>query len=296
MRVLATGLLLSRCASTHAFSTQPMSAAGAMYHIDERPIDEAELARTVRRHVADEAKWLAQRPVAAHTRAAFDAFRSAASASGKPIIVDTGCGAMRSTLRLALRHPDHLVVGVDRSAARLEKPGDQMPSNALALRAELGDFWRLVAEAPGEFDIRHTYALYPNPYPKREHLGKRWHGHPCFPLMLQATGSGGLTLRGSWKTYLDEFAFSVQVAADEGHAGARRLLLAGETDPEVSAPAEVSTPAELATPAWLAPATTLVDHLTASPLTQDGLTHFEAKYILAGTPTYQLRLGPRGAL
>ena len=40
-------------------------------------------------------------------------------AEGRPFILDSGCGTGKSTQQLARQYPDHLVVGVDRSQARL---------------------------------------------------------------------------------------------------------------------------------------------------------------------------------
>jgi hypothetical protein len=49
------------------------------------------------------------------------------------------------------------------------------------VRADLVDYWRLLAEA-GIGLARH-YILYPNPWPKIGHLARRWHAHPVFPFV-----------------------------------------------------------------------------------------------------------------
>jgi tRNA G46 methylase TrmB len=46
--------------------------------------------------------------------------------------------------------------------------------------------------------------LYPNPWPKPDHLQRRWHGSPLWPSIL-ALG-GRLELRSNWRVYVDEFA------------------------------------------------------------------------------------------
>lgn len=58
-----------------------------------------------------------------------------------------------------------------------------LKSNAILLRAELSDFFSLVAYK-SDWIVRSHYLLYPNPYPKAKHLKRRWHGHPIFPVML----------------------------------------------------------------------------------------------------------------
>lgn len=107
-------------------------------------------------------------------------------------------------------YPDQVVVGVDRSAARLSKqPTSPLPSNALLIRAELVDFWRCCSR--GRIPIDRHYLLYPNPNPKPSLLTKRWYAHPSFPLLLQLGTQ--LTVRSNWKAYLDEFAVGVGVVA-----------------------------------------------------------------------------------
>ena len=49
------------------------------------------------------------------------------------------------------------------------------PKNLFLVRAELTDFWMLVARQSDWLVAKH-YLLYPNPYPKSKHLQRRWHG------------------------------------------------------------------------------------------------------------------------
>lgn len=149
-----------------------------------------------------------QKPVAAHTQRAFEAASAWLDARRAPLILDAGCGVGLSTRALAARFPEHSVIGVDRSEARLEREHGALPDNALLVRADLVDFWRL-AHAAAWAPERH-YLLYPNPYPKASHLKMRWHGHPVFPTLL-ALG-GALELRSNWALYVEEFAQAVQWA------------------------------------------------------------------------------------
>ena len=83
-----------------------------------------------------------------------------------------------------------------------------LPANALFLRADLVDFWRLLGEA-GVRLARH-YVLYPNPWPKIGHLARRWHGHAVFPDLL-ALG-GVFECRSNWRIYLEELAIAIGLA------------------------------------------------------------------------------------
>jgi len=128
------------------------------------------------------------------------------------LILDSGCGTGKSTVRLAELYPQHLVIGVDRSQARLSKSGvdssNYRRGNCALIRAELATFWRLLL-ADGVFPERHLL-LYPNPYPKSAHLARRWHGHPVFPQLLRLGGE--IEMRCNWGIYAREFALAVNLA------------------------------------------------------------------------------------
>lgn len=160
------------------------------------------LLRALQRHAA--APF--QRPIGPAARAAYGEFL-AWRAPARPLILDAGCGVGDSTRALAAAFPTHQVLGVDQSADRLARQRGVVPDNALLLRADLVDFWRLLA-ADGIGLDRH-YLLYPNPWPKIGQLGRRWHGHPVFPALL-ALG-GRLECRSNWRIYVDEWARAVQV-------------------------------------------------------------------------------------
>lgn len=123
----------------------------------------------------------------------------------RPLIFDSGCGTGRSSVALASRYPEALVLGLDQSAHRLERARRRftpLPDNLMLLRTDCAGFWRL-AERAGWRLWRH-YLLYPNPWPKSAHLKRRWHGHPVFPQLL-ALG-GALVLRSNWQLYPQEMA------------------------------------------------------------------------------------------
>ncbi len=159
------------------------------------------LAQVVARHAAS--TFL--KPISAHTRAAFAQGLAAWQASRAALILDAGCGVGMSTLRLAARFPSHFVLGVDQSADRLSRDlrwEGERPANCLTLRADLVDFWRLMLEH--RMHPERHYLLYPNPWPKKAQLGRRWHGHPVFPTIVALGGL--IECRSNWQTYVDEFS------------------------------------------------------------------------------------------
>lgn len=146
------------------------------------------------------------KPVADHTQYVFDKIQSQLEGLKRPIVFDSCCGVGDSSRALANEYPDHWVIGIDKSENRLarEREGDH-PENLIMARADLNDFYRLAHSAGWQFD-RH-YILYPNPWPKSAHLGRRWHGAPVFPFMVALGGQ--LELRSNWKLYLEEFGIAL---------------------------------------------------------------------------------------
>lgn len=182
----------------------------------------ADVARRVARHRAAPFR----RPVAAHTADAFARLAERVDPE-RPLVLDSGCGTGESSGRLAERHPDALVIGVDKSAHRLERAPDAVRTRVELVRADLQDFWRLAVEAGWRLTAH--YLLYPNPWPKSVHLQRRWHGHPVFPALL-ALG-GRLELRTNWPVYAEEFA---EALACCGVAASVTGLSAEEATPPIS--------------------------------------------------------------
>ncbi|MCA9562936.1 MAG: methyltransferase domain-containing protein [Myxococcales bacterium] len=116
------------------------------------------------------------------------------------LILDSGCGTGLSSRRLAERHPDRVVIGVDRSEARLSR-AESIPDNCFLVRAELAGLWQLIARSSLRVTEHHVY--YPNPYPKARHLQRRWYGHPVFPVVMGLAPQ--TQVRANWLLYLEEW-------------------------------------------------------------------------------------------
>lgn len=151
-----------------------------------------------------------RKPVADHSREAFAQVAQRVQEWDGPLIMDSCCGVGESSLRIAEEHPDALVIGVDKSAHRIGKftgmEPHHEPTNLIIVRADLNDFWRL-AEGAG-WRLAHHYLLYPNPWPKKKHVGRRWHGAPVFPALVNLGGQ--LHMRTNWPLYLQEMQIALR--------------------------------------------------------------------------------------
>lgn len=159
-----------------------------------------------------------KKPIAKHTQYAFDSILLWLSDWQGDVIIDACCGVGESSLILAQRNPNAKVIGIDKSISRLEKYKyyqDKMPDgskhNVRLLQADLVDFWRLLAEhqPSADWTITKQCLFYPNPYPKKAQVQKRWHASPAFVAMLAC--SKQIEVRSNWYIYIQEFQTALQV-------------------------------------------------------------------------------------
>lgn len=152
-----------------------------------------------------------RRPIAQHNQKAFNLFKN--QWQGQPLILDSCCGTGQSSEHLAKANPNSFVLGVDKSEVRLSvgqrhaSASANQPENALLLRADLIDLYRLLVE--DNISLEKHCIFYPNPWPKSTQLQRRWHGSGVFKYMI-ALG-GNLELRSNWLIYLEEFQSALSV-------------------------------------------------------------------------------------
>lgn len=145
-----------------------------------------------------------RKPIRAHNEQAFSA--ADVWRAQRTVILDSCCGTGLSTVALAERFPQHAVIGLDKSIDRLSrKDKPSLPTNCLLIRTDVEDFWRLVLAA--DWPVVQHYLLYPNPWPKRAQIQRRWQAHPVFPVLTKL--SRYLELRTNWQIYAEEFAYAV---------------------------------------------------------------------------------------
>jgi tRNA G46 methylase TrmB len=133
----------------------------------------------------------------------------------KPIILDSGCGTGESSVKLSELSPDALIIGIDKSEKRLDKLTTNNSvyhkNNLILARADVVDLWRMIKES--NWNIKKHYLLYPNPWPKKDQLKRRWQGHPVLPEMISLCDQ--IELRTNWKIYAEEFKQALEFVTRE---------------------------------------------------------------------------------
>ena len=278
-------LLFSKfhCFHSKYQSTSLCDAKRTEYTIDYPPTDRQVLTKIVEKHIKTRDKYDANKPIAAHTAKSYETLSNQLLENGancpRKMVLDSGCGTGRSSLLLGSLYPDHIVVGVDQSIARLSRSPyfvatsdskndtvKQVAVNVWLVRAELVDFWRCCLRKK-DWSIEHHYLLYPNPYPKRATLKHRWYAHASFPFLLELQAKT-ITLRSNWEQYLVEFRDSMYIAAECYQSLA----------PSASNPAQLYTQQDK-------------ESLFISQQhkgAKDAWTNFEEKYLRVGEATYEL--------
>lgn len=142
---------------------------------------------------------------------------NSANDTAAQVVLDSGCGTGESTLHLARKFTGIPVLGLDKSATRLNHSKgatpEGTPENAFWLRAELQDFWKLALEKvrAGEWYIPYHALYYPNPWPKQSEATRRFHLHPVFPTFMEL--GNVIELRTNWEIYAREFEAAARLWA-----------------------------------------------------------------------------------
>lgn len=166
----------------------------------------SQLESVVRKHLASPFR----KPFARHSLETFARLERKVSQHSGPLIFDSYCGVGQSTRLIAQANPEALVIGLDKSAHRLEKhtTDDQKTDNYLLVRADVDDIWRLAVAAG--WRLQNHFLLYPNPWPKACQLQRRCHGSPLFASLLKLEGA--VELRSNWQLYVEEFTLALNIA------------------------------------------------------------------------------------
>jgi tRNA G46 methylase TrmB len=148
-----------------------------------------------------------QRPIASFSYATWEEILTFV---GKDqVIFDLGCGVGESSYHLSKAHPKCKIIGIDKSLSRLNRNNDfkeELDSNVRLFRGELLDLIPLIYKNQNALDIKSVYVLYPNPWPKKHHIKRRFHASPV-SIFLYGINSE-LIFRSNWKLYLEEAKYA----------------------------------------------------------------------------------------
>lgn len=131
-----------------------------------------------------------------------------------PRLLDIGAGNGAASRAWALEHPDHDVVAVE-----LHQPGilrlvqDLEASGPASVRAVEVDVLDLLAAA-GPGAVGHVRVLFPDPWPKRRHVGRRLVDPPFVRLVTDLLPVGGtLHVATDWADYADQIGAALRTDA-----------------------------------------------------------------------------------
>jgi tRNA (guanine-N7-)-methyltransferase len=147
-----------------------------------------------------------KRPIPTHQIDAFKKIMAFVGKTSQSLIIDSGCGTGLSSQRLAERFPKSLVIGIDKSLARLNRAMPSRFDNILLLRGDVVDLWRLIAQE--KLTISHHFLFFPNPWPKESQIKRRFHAHPVFTTMVSLAPY--FEMRTNWYTYAQECKLALQ--------------------------------------------------------------------------------------
>ena len=98
---------------------------------------------------------------------------------------------------------------VTQSADRIERKNSfklEPVDNYKVFRADLIDVLPLLVEK--KIKAYKQFIFYPNPWPKKKLLQRRFHAHPIFLCFLELGGE--LELRSNWEIYIKEFEYALK--------------------------------------------------------------------------------------
>ena len=146
---------------------------------------------------------------------AFNASRVPQPRSGTPeprsttsaLDIEVGCGAGLHPIRYAQANPGRLLIAIEHTPTRFE-----LFQRRLKRHPEIRNVQAIQAEAVSwithrvePLSVDRYFFLYPNPYPKRTDLNKRWHAMPFFSQILKTLKRGGtFTLATNEEFYFSE--------------------------------------------------------------------------------------------
>lgn len=128
-------------------------------------------------------------------------------AASLPLDLEIGCGVGWHPIQYARENPGRFLAAIEHTRTRFESFERRVLrhpelTNLMAIHADAIE-WVTHALAPES--VERIFLLYPNPYPKRSDLNKRWHAMPFMGRLLSVLKTGGeLRLATNERFYFEE--------------------------------------------------------------------------------------------
>lgn len=124
-----------------------------------------------------------------------------------PLDIEIGCGTGIHSIRYAKRHPERHLVAIEHTRTRYSKFSNRLKQqdllpNLMPVHANAIS-WVSYFLKPESVD--RYFILYPNPYPKKNHLNRRWHAMPFMEQIVNTLKLGGtICLATNLESYIEE--------------------------------------------------------------------------------------------
>jgi tRNA (guanine-N7-)-methyltransferase len=138
-------------------------------------------------------------------------FTETALPADLPIDLEIGCGAGLHPIQYAQANPDRFLIAIEHTETRFKAFEGRVNrhrgigrglDNLLPVHAN-AIAWVTHALSPGSVD--RIFLLYPNPYPKKSDLNKRWHAMPFMGKLVQCLKEEGeIILATNERSYFEE--------------------------------------------------------------------------------------------
>ncbi len=150
-------------------------------------------------------------------------FLTDAFGAGGPLLLDVGCGTGEATIAWARERPDASIIAIELHRPSIATLLTSLDSTAVGnVRLAVGDVQHLLTTVVTPSSVSAIRVLFPDPWPKRRHIGRRlvrpWFVGRCADVLV---GGASLHVATDWPAYADHAVprFAPAERHDDGSPG-----------------------------------------------------------------------------